>query len=110
MSIGDKDDEPQAFDMSIEPAPKAGPVIDAEEDDDAKRTRHAALASTFDQERAHAGKSEEELIAERAADTRELVDAAIALGIIIAVVEANDNEAEHQHPEADAVLEPDDGE
>ena len=99
MSTGDGDNEPQAFDMSIEAAPKTAPVIDAEEDEEGKRERAAALASTFDPERAHAGKSEEELIAEREAETRELIDAAIVVGVVIAVAEANDNEAPDVEPD-----------
>lgn len=109
MSGGERENEPQAFDMAIEPASKADPVIDAEEDEDedAKRARDAALASTFDPERAHAGKSDEELIAEREAQARELGDAAIALGVILAVAEANDSPSD---PEADAFIASDDGE
>lgn len=91
MSGGERDTEAEGFDMAIEPSSKT-PVVQAEEDENAARARDAALASTFDPERAHAGKSEEELIAEREAQAREIVDAAIALGVIVAVVEANDNE------------------
>ncbi len=82
----------EAFEMSVEPAPKT-PVIEAEEDEESKRQRDAALASTFDPERVHAGKSNEEMIAEREAQALALVDAAIVAGIAIAIVDANEHEA-----------------
>ncbi len=87
-----------AFDMDLEPTPKAE-VIDAEEDEDAARKREAALASTFDQERAQFGKSEEELVAERDAETRGLIDAAIVVGVAVAVIDAQDVE----QTESDAI-------
>lgn len=100
-SNGDK--EARAFDVSIE-SESVAPVIEVEEeDDDEKRKRDAALASTFDQERAHDGKSEEEMIAEREQSTREFVDLAIAIGVVIAVAEANETSDE------EAVGQTDDG-
>lgn len=86
------DGEGPAFDVSVDQA-CATPVIEAEEDEDDKRAREAALASTFDQERAHAGKSEEEMIAEREQSAREAIDLAIAIGVVVAVTEANDEDA-----------------
>ena len=87
------DGEGPAFDVSVDQA-CATPVIEAEEDEDDKRAREAALASTFDPERAHAGKSEEEMIAEREQNTREAIDLAIAAGVVIAVAEANEADDE----------------
>ncbi len=76
-----------AFDVALDPAPKAY-VVDAEEDEDAAARRAAALASTFDPAIAHAGKTDEELIAEREAANRAAFDIALAVGVIVAVVEA----------------------
>lgn len=89
---GAKDPSAPAFDVSVESA-DAAPVIEVEEDDEDKRARDAALASTFDQERAHDGKSEEEMIAEREQSTREAIDLAIAISVVVAVAEANDEDA-----------------
>ena len=89
---GAKDPGAPTFDVSVENA-DAAPVIEVEEDDEDKRAREAALASTFDQERAHDGKSDEEMIAEREQSTREAIDVAIAIGVVIAVAEANDEDA-----------------
>lgn len=86
---GVKEENAPAFDVSVESA-DAAHVMDVEEDDEDKRARDAALASTFDQERAHDGKSEEEMIAEREQGTREAIDLAIAIGVVVAVAEAND--------------------
>jgi len=83
-------DEP-AFDVSVERT-GAVPVIEVEEDEEDKRARDAALASTFDQERAHDGKSEDEMTAEREQNAREAVDLAIAIGVVIAVAEATNDE------------------
>jgi len=87
---GDKpnDTNADAFDVSLDRAPSA-PVIEVQEDDGAKRRREAALASTFDPERAHDGKTDEEMIEERAQETRILVDVAIVAGIAVAVIEAD---------------------
>ncbi|MCX7358569.1 MAG: hypothetical protein NT015_10570 [Alphaproteobacteria bacterium] len=74
------------FDVAVEPAPRHE-VVDAEEDEQAKREREAALASTFDQSLAHNGKTDEELIEERQDETRMILDAAIVVGIAIAVAE-----------------------
>ncbi len=89
----------EAFDMDLEPAPKAA-VIDAEEDEEAARKREAALASTFDPERAHFGKSDEDLVAERDADGRALVDAAIVIGVAAAAIQAREDDT--IDPETDA--------
>jgi len=94
------DEEAPAFDVSVEQE-SAAPVIDVEEDDDEKRKRDAALASTFDQERAHDGKSDEEMIAEREQSTREAVDLAIAIGVVIAVAEANETSDEEAVDQTD---------
>jgi hypothetical protein len=72
------------FEVAVEPAPRAE-VVEAEEDEDSKRKRDAALASTFDQSLAHHGKSDEEMIEERQDEARLIVDAAIVAGIAIAV-------------------------
>ncbi|HRE45201.1 MAG TPA: hypothetical protein PKY87_14690 [Terricaulis sp.] len=85
-----------AFEVALDPAPKAE-IIEGEEDEEAAARRAAALASTYDPEIARAGKSEEELIAERAAETRQIVDVAIAVGVVMAVIQAEEeaqNEAE----------------
>jgi hypothetical protein len=95
------DEEPPAFDVSVE-SESAAPVIEVEEeDDDEKRKRDAALASTFDQERAHDGKSEEEMIAEREQSAREAVDLAIAIGVVIAVAEASEADEEEAVDQTD---------
>jgi hypothetical protein len=102
MSGGSNSDEAaRAFDVSIENE-SAAPVIEVEEeDDDEKRKRDAALASTFDQERAHDGKSDEEMIAEREQSTREAVDLAIAIGVVIAVAEASEADDEEAVDQTD---------
>ena len=74
------------FDVAVEPAPPQD-VLDAEEDEQSKREREAALASTFDQSLAHNGKTDEELIEERQDDARMLGDAMIAVAIVIAVTD-----------------------
>ncbi|MBY0569113.1 MAG: hypothetical protein K2P70_17520 [Hyphomonadaceae bacterium] len=102
MSGGSNSDEAaRAFDVSIE-SESAAPVIEVEEeDDDEKRKRDAALAPTFDQERAHDGKSDEEMIAEREQSTREAVDLAIAIGVVIAVAEASEADDEEAVDQTD---------
>ena len=72
--------------MAVEPAPRQD-VLDAEEDEQSKREREAALASTFDQALAHNGKTDEELIEERQDEARMLGDVAIAAAIVIAVTD-----------------------
>jgi hypothetical protein len=74
------------FEVAVEPAPRTE-VVEVEEDEDSKREREAALASTFDPALAHHGKTDEELIEERKDDARMLGDAAIAAAIVIAVAE-----------------------
>lgn len=83
-----------AFDVALDPAPKAE-ILDAEEDAEAAAQRAAALASTFDPEIARAGKSDEELIAERAAEARQIGDIAIAVGVVVAVIQA-EQEAQNE--------------
>jgi hypothetical protein len=79
------------FDVTVDPAPPDA-VLDAEEDEEAKRKRDAELASTFDPALAHHGKTEEEMIEQRQDEARLLLDAAIAAGIVFAVAEQADNE------------------
>lgn len=79
------------FDVAVEPAPRSE-VMDVEEDEESKRARDAALASTFDPALAHDGKTDEEMIEERKDDTRALLDAAIVVGIAVAVAENAENE------------------
>ena len=79
----------EAFEVSLDPAPKAD-IVDADEDEEEAAKRAAALASTFDPAIAHTGKTDEELIAERAAEGRLLLDAAIALGVVVAIAEAEE--------------------
>ena len=74
------------FDVDLEPAPRKE-VLDTEEDEQSKREREAALASTFDDALAHNGKTDEELIEERQDETRMILDAAIVVGIAVAVAE-----------------------
>lgn len=100
--MGESDDP---FDVAIEPAPKT-PVVEAEEDEDEKRKRDETLASTYDPALAHDGKTEEELIAERQADGRLLLDAVIVTGIIVAAAEANEDDAPLEIEEA---AEPEEG-
>ena len=89
-------DDPRApFDVAVEPLPQ-GNVVDAEEDEESKRAREAALASTFDPNRAHAGKTEDELIAEREADARVIVDVAIVTAVAIALHEADADDPESE--------------
>ena len=85
----DRPPQNPAFDVALETAPKTE-VIDAAEDEEEAAKRAAALASTFDPAIAHAGKTDEELIAEREAQGRLMVDAAIALGVVIAIAEAEE--------------------
>lgn len=87
------------FDVAVEPAPRQD-VLEAEEDEQAKREREAALASTFNDALAHNGKTDEELIEERQDEARMLVDAAIVTGIVIAV-------AEHEILDAEEAVLPD---
>lgn len=97
-----------AFDVALDPAPKAK-IIEGEEDEEAAARRAAALASTFDPEIARAGKSDEELIAERAAETRQIVDVAIAVGVVMAVIQAEEeaqNEAEAGVTPGTAAIDP----
>ena len=75
-----------AFDVTVETTPKAD-VVEVEEDEESKRQRDAALASTFDPALAHHGKTDEELLEERQDDTRLILDAAIVVGIAVAVAE-----------------------
>ena len=74
------------FDVAVEPAPRTE-VVEAEEDEESKRARDAALASTFDPALAHNGKTDEELIEERQDEARLLGDVAIAAAIVIAVTD-----------------------
>lgn len=74
------------FEVAVEPAPRSE-VVDAEEDEESKRARDAALASTFDPALAHNGKTDEEMLEERNDETRALLDAAIVVGIAVAVAE-----------------------
>ncbi len=85
------------FDVAVEPAPRRD-VLEAEEDDEAKRERDAALASTFDPAFAHHGKTDEELIEERQDEARLLGDAAIAAAIVIAVAEHESSDMEDVVP------------
>lgn len=96
-----------AYDVSVDPAPK-NEVIDAEEDEEDRLRREAALASTYDPTITHSGKTDEELIAEREADTRLLVDVAIVAGVAIALADDQD-ERDGADPEIepDAPTEPD---
>jgi hypothetical protein len=85
LNSGAPTDEGQ-FDVAVETAPKSD-VVAVEEDEESKRRRDAELASTFDQTLAHNGKTEEELIEERQEETRQLLDTAIAVGVIVAIAE-----------------------
>ena len=80
------------FEVTVEPAPRSE-VVDAEEDEESKRARDAALASTYDPALAHSGKTDEEMIEERKDDTRALLDTAIVVGIAVAVAENAEDEA-----------------
>jgi len=82
----------QRFDVAVEPAPESK-VLEAEEDDDSKRARDAALASTFDPALAHHGKTDEELIEERQDASRALGDAVIVAGVAIALAENAEDDA-----------------
>lgn len=95
MNPGPPTDEGQ-FDVAVETAPKSE-VVAAEEDEESKRRRDAELASTFDQTLAHNGKTEEEMIEERQIETRQLLDTAIAAGIVVAIAE----NAEHDGSDLD---------
>lgn len=79
------------FDVSVEPAPR-NDVVDVEEDEESKRAREAALASTYDQTIAHVGKTDDEMLAERQADARQLTDAAIVAGVVIIAAQHADSE------------------
>lgn len=68
-------------------------MLEAEEDDDSKRARDAALASTFDPALAHHGKTDEELIEERQDASRALGDAVIVAGVAIALAENAEDDA-----------------
>lgn len=100
-----------AFEVALDPAPKAE-IVEAVEDEEEAEARRAAaaLASTFDPERAEAGKSDEELIAERAAADRATFDIALAVGVIVAVVEAEAAESVTDDTGYAAALEMDDPE
>lgn len=74
------------FDVAVEPAPHTE-VVEAEEDEESKRARDAALASTFDPALAHNGKTDEEMLEERQDEARALGDLAIAAAIVIAVTD-----------------------
>ncbi|MFN3464743.1 MAG: hypothetical protein ACK4X1_11780 [Terricaulis sp.] len=74
------------FEVAVEPAPR-NEVVEAEEDEESKRARDAALASTYDPALAHSGKTDEEMIEERNDATRALLDAAIVVGIAVAVAD-----------------------
>lgn len=76
-----------AFDVALDPAPKAE-IVEAEADGEEAAKRAAALASSFDPAIAHAGKTDEELIAERDAANRAGFDIALAVGVVVAVAEA----------------------
>lgn len=80
------------FDVAVEPAPRSE-VVEVEEDEESKRARDAALASTFDPALAHHGKTDEEMIEERKDDARAILDTAIVVGIAVAVAENAENEA-----------------
>lgn len=80
------------FEVTVEPAPR-NEVVEAEADEDSKRARDAALASTYDPALAHSGKTDEEMIEERKDDTRALLDTAIVVGIAVAVAENAEDEA-----------------
>jgi hypothetical protein len=74
------------FEVAVEPAPRTE-VVEAEEDEESKRARDAALASAFDPALAHNGKTDEEMIEERQDEARALGDLAIAAAIVIAVTD-----------------------
>lgn len=74
------------FEVAVEPAPRTE-VVEAEEDEESKRARDAALASTFDPALAHNGKTDEEMIEQRQDEARALGDIAIAAAIVIAVTD-----------------------
>lgn len=88
------------FEVAVEPAPSSE-VVEAEEDEESKRARDAALASTFDPALAHSGKTDEEMIEERNDDTRALLDAAIVVGIAVAVAENEALDVEEVVPPED---------
>lgn len=85
------------FDVAVEPTPRQD-VLDAEEDEQSKREREAALASTFNDALAHNGKTDEELIEERQDETRMILDAAIVVGIAVAVAEHEAHDVEEVVP------------
>ncbi len=85
------------FEAAVEPAPRSE-VVEAEEDEASKRARDSALASTFDPALAHNGKTDEEMIEERNDETRALLDAAIVVGIAVAVAENEILDAEEIVP------------
>jgi hypothetical protein len=86
------------FDVAVEPAPHRD-VVEAEEDEQARRDREVALASTFDPALAHHGKTDEEILEERQDDTRMILDAAIVTGVVIAIAETGTEDV--VPPEAD---------
>jgi hypothetical protein len=90
------------FEVTVEPAPRSE-VVDAEEDEESKRAREAALASTYDPALAHSGKTDEEMIEERNDETRALLDAAIVVGIAVAIAENETSDVEEDvvPPETD---------
>lgn len=88
------------FEVAVEPAPLSE-VVEAEEDEESKRARDAALASTFDPALAHSGKTDEEMIEERNDETRALLDAAIVVGIAVAVAENEALDVEEVVPPED---------
>lgn len=85
------------FEVAVEPAPRTE-IVEAEEDEESRRARDAALASTFDESLAHSGKTAEELIEERQDETRMVVDAAILTGVVIAVAEHQTFDVEDASP------------
>lgn len=103
MSNSAPPDHPK-FDVAVEPAPLSD-VMDVEEDEESKRARDAALASTFDPALAHDGKTDEEMIEERKDDARAVLDTAIVVGIAVAAAENAEAEVldaeEVAPPEAD---------
>jgi hypothetical protein len=97
------------FDVSVEPAPRSE-VVEAQVDEDEKRKREAELASTYDPELAHHGKTDEEKIEKRQDEARLLLDTAIASGIVIALAESAENDTAAADVEDGAASEDDDGE
>lgn len=94
-----------AFEVAVDPTPKTD-VVEVEEDEESKRQREAALASTYDPALAHDGKTDEEMLEERQDETRMILDAAIVTGIVIAVADSEDN----NEPPVEVAEDEDDGE